>query len=146
MKILVRLLFISTLLSAVVTQTTRAQPLNRSAAMTQGKIIDYKSCTHTNFCLDCGSVPAGLVSGTPNEFFHKNIDDKQARKLKGTLLIQVMIDSTGHACCPRIQNFTYAFNSSIEQLKIAALVSSTSWQFVQQGIIRRAKWRQIVSC
>ncbi|RZK32963.1 MAG: hypothetical protein EOO57_14260 [Hymenobacter sp.] len=103
------------------------------AGMTQGKIIDYPACTHTSFAIDGGEPPAGLVGSTPDELLHQGLPAKATRRLRGLLLIQVQIDSSGSACCPRIQNFTAADNEDIRALALDQLISHAAWQFKQTG-------------
>ncbi len=99
--------------------------------MTQGKIIDYKSCgvQPTSFCIDCGTPKAGLVGTSPDAFFHANLPEKSTRKLTGIILVQVQIDTTSQVCSPRIQNFTPSPNEQIQQLGLDQIIPKGHWQF-----------------
>jgi hypothetical protein len=99
--------------------------------MTKGTIIDYEGCKYPSFAIDGGVTPAGLASGTPDEFFHSQLPAGSVRKLHGTLLIQVKIDTLGHGCCPRIQNFTKADDADIRALQLDQVVSRGSWSYIR---------------
>ena len=114
--------------SGSITAAAQQAPPSRAVA---ASIIDYETCTWTNFCLDCGTPAAGLANITPDAFVRAALPEKQTKKLKGTLLIQVMIDSLGRACCNRIQNFTSLSNQQIKKLALDKAIANASWQFVQ---------------
>lgn len=97
--------------------------------MTQGSIIDYEGCKYPSFGIDGGVTPAGLASGTPDVFFHSQLSANSVRKLHGTLLVQVMIDTLGHGCCNRIQNFTKASDTDIRALQLEQIVPRGYWSY-----------------
>ncbi len=107
--------------------------------MVAGKIIDYPACTHTSFAIDGGDPIAGLATSTPNELLHNSLPDKITRKLRGVVLIQVQIDSTGTTCVPRIQNFTASDNDVVRALAFDQVISRASWQFHQKPGPRTGK-------
>jgi hypothetical protein len=109
--------------------------------MTQGSIIDYTGCNYPSFAIDGGVTPAGLASGTPDEFFHGQLADKSVRKLRGILLVQVKIDTLGHGCCPRIQNFTKANDNEIRALQLDQVVQRGIWNYTRP----QSKYREAVA-
>jgi len=112
-----------------------------SPGMTKGGIIDYDGCTYPSFAIDGGVTPAGLASGTPDDFFHSQLPPNSVRKLHGTLLVQVKIDTLGHGCCPRIQNFTKVDDAEIRALQLDQVVSRGSWSYIRP----QSKYREPVA-
>lgn len=112
-----------------------------SPSMTRGSIIDYEGCNYPSFAIDGGVTPAGLASGTPDDFFHSQLPTSNVRKLHGILLVQVKIDTLGHGCCPRLQNFTKADDADIRALQLDQVVSRGSWSYVRP----QSKYREPVA-
>lgn len=102
-----------------------------SPGMTQGSIIDYEGCKYPSFALDGGVTPAGLANGTPDDFFHSQLPGSSVHKLRGILLVQVKIDTLGHGCCPRIQNFTKAADADIRALQLDQIIARGSWSYIR---------------
>lgn len=96
---------------------------------TQGSIIDYAGCKYPSFGIDGGVTPAGLANGTPDEFFHSQLPASSVRKLHGIVLVQVMIDTLGHGCCNRLQNFTKAGDADIRALQLEQVVPRGQWSY-----------------
>lgn len=109
--------------------------------MIQGSIIDYEGCKYPSFAVDGGVTPAGLATGTPDEFFHHQLPVTSVRKLRGTLLVQVKIDTLGHGCCPRIQNFTKANDADIRALQFDQVVAQGNWSYIRP----QSKYREPVA-
>lgn len=63
----------------------------------------FNDCGLTRFCLDCGDTK-GVYSGDLNSFFIENFWTKNLKDIEGTVLVQVLIDTTGKQCVISIGN------------------------------------------
>jgi len=102
----------------------------------------FDDCKLSSFCLDCGSEKAEL-SATNIENLVKEFSEKTKSKLDGTLIVQILVDSTGNACLLSLDNKTnistkkLGLQKSIKNLNISPTVdkgkpvnTSISYEFV----------------
>jgi hypothetical protein len=65
----------------------------------------FSDCGLSDFCLDCGDTK-GVYDGDLNRYFAKKFQEKNLQEIKGTILVQILIDTTGKQCVISIGNKT----------------------------------------
>lgn len=86
----------------------------------------FDDCHQTkfSFCLDCGEIKAQSESDI-NEYFKKELTNISS-KLKGQVLVQVIVDSTGMQCVKSMQIET---TKSVKKLNLKDKINSmTDWK------------------
>lgn len=70
--------------------------------------IGFQSCMLPRFCLDCGTQKARMSEDKNGlqQYFEKNFDQSKLKKhqYKGSIMIQVLVDTMGNVCCKSISN------------------------------------------
>lgn len=79
----------------------------------------FDNCGVTEFCLDCGDTK-GAYTGDLNNFFAENFKEKNLKGIKGTVFVQVLIDTTGSQCVLSIGNKT---NKNIANLQLPKTIN-----------------------
>ena len=82
----------------------------------------YDECKLSRFCLDCGDTKAE----PPTDFmtgFLSNLNEKSLKKIKGSIAVQILIDSIGKPCLLSAQNET---NVKSKKLKLQNGINNTN--------------------
>jgi streptogramin lyase len=82
---------------------------------------EFDNCDMGSFCLDCGEVK-GIYNGDLTEYFSKSIVANKINGVNETILVQVLIDTTGKQCVKSIQN-------NVPKLTLSDVINSmTGWR------------------
>jgi hypothetical protein len=79
----------------------------------------YEDCHIGRFCLDCGN-PKAKFKEDINNYFKENVVNI-SKTLKGTIFVQILVDSIGNQCVQSMQRDT---NEYTKQLKIREIINS----------------------
>jgi hypothetical protein len=111
-----------------------APPTAQQKAAARAQRIEYNACPLRAYCMDCGTTPADLLQVPVDAYFHQQLTPAQITPLTGTVMVQIMVDTTGVACCLSVQNLTARPNASIEALHLDRLVAAMPrWQPARTG-------------
>ncbi len=89
----------------------------------QGTIISFPTCNVNAFCIDCDGARPSLEKGmSVTDYFLKRINHEVIKNLLGYLSIEVMLDTSGKACCRTIGNLTNTSNDAVRNLHIAEII------------------------
>ncbi len=85
----------------------------------------FNDCGLAQFCLDCGDTK-GVYDGDLNSFFAEKFQSKSLKNIEGTVLVQVLIDTTGKQCVISMANKA---KGKISKLDLRNIINSmTGWK------------------
>jgi hypothetical protein len=84
----------------------------------------YDECKLSRFCLDCGDTKAELPQDFVSDFI-SNLNEKSLRKIKGSITVQILVDSIGKPCLLSAKN-----ESNVKSKKLG----------LQNGISNTKNW------
>lgn len=82
----------------------------------------YDECKLSRFCLDCGDTKAEPPADFVTDFL-SNLNEKSLKKIKGSIVVQILIDSIGKPCLLSAQNET---NIKSKKLKLQDGINNTN--------------------
>ena len=86
----------------------------------------FDDCDINSFCLDCGDTKAHFDSDI-NQYFNQRVKKENYIGIQGSIIVQVLVDSTGKQCVKSISNVTNIHNISI--LGIRDIINAMpAWQ------------------
>ncbi len=81
----------------------------------------YDECKLSRFCLDCGDTKAEPPQDFVSDFI-SNLNEKSLRKIKGSIIVQILVDSIGKPCLLSAKNET---NVKSKKLRLLNGISNT---------------------
>lgn len=81
----------------------------------------FDDCALSSFCLDCGDPKAAYPSDL-TAYFQPKLPADALKRLKGVALVQVLVDTAGHACVK--SQTTNMATGTLAQLNLRGLVNS----------------------
>lgn len=82
----------------------------------------FEGCQLSRFCLDCGETKAQPPNSFADEIL-KNLDSKSLKKISGSILIQVIVDTLGTPCLLSVKNES---NIKTQKLNLKSAIDKTS--------------------
>ncbi len=85
----------------------------------------FNDCALTQFCLDCGDIK-GTYYGDLNTYFAEKLQGKNLKHIKGSVFVQLLIDTSGKQCVMSIGNKATGNVSALDLKNI--INAMTGWK------------------